>query len=388
MRTLRNIFRHKLRAALTIFGIAIGVFALVVMGSLAEKMTLLVQGGTDYYADKVVVVPGDAMAALIGAAPMSVELADDIAAVDGVAAVAVSAGLTLEEEIDAVNFGLPAQIAGEDTAASEYESFEIRLAEGRAIESGERGVAVVGSDLVDQLDAKVGETVVLRGQDFEVVGIAEKTLTSPDTTVQVPLEDAQELFHDSLPDAIKGSVEAEDLATSIVVYPESGVDPDELAEDIGNEFDSVSAVGPEAFEEQVRSQIGIFSTMVYAIALIALLVGGLSVVNTMTMSVSERTREIGIRKAIGATDGAVMRQFVGEAAVIGLIGGLVGLALGSLLVYASLASTTDPSSQIFLLTPRLATSSVLFALGLGIVSGLYPAWHASRMNPVQALRYE
>ena len=147
-------------------------------------------------------------------------------------------------------------------------------------------------------------------------------------------------------------------------------------------------MGPESFEESVTEPLKIFNQIIYAIAVISLLVGGLSVINTMTMSVSERTREIGVRKAIGATDGAIMRQFVAESAVMGLIGGLSGLALGALIGMIGNQAGAASASELFLLTPRLAVGSVAFALVLGVLSGLYPAWHAARLNPVQALRYE
>ena len=110
--------------------------------------------------------------------------------------------------------------------------------------------------------------------------------------------------------------------------------------------------------------------------------------NTMTMSVSERTREIGVRKSIGASDGAIMRQFVAEAAVIGLVGGLSGLVLGWGFTLLGNVASEASGSALFLLTGRLAVGSVAFAVSLGVVSGLYPAWHAARLNPVQALRYE
>jgi putative ABC transport system permease protein len=388
MRVLRSIFRRKLRSVLTIFGITIGVLALIVMGSLAEKMTLLVEGGTEYYADKVIVTGGNDLAGLLGLTPLTIFKSADIEDVGGVAVAVPSVSVTLEEQMDAVNFGTPAMVVGEGFGGAEYEEFELNLAEGRFIEKGDEGVVLVGSDLVDQLEAELGGTIEVRGEDYEVVGILEKTLTGPDTTVQVSLEDAQRLFHSSLPEAVQESTEPLDLVTNFVTYPEEGVDPDDLAETLSEEFEDLSFLGPAGFEEQVTSQIAIFTSIVYAIALISLTVGGLSVVNTMTMSVAERTREIGVRKAIGASDGAIMRHFIAESAVMGLIGGLIGLGLGALFVQGWLASTTDPSAQIFLLTSRLAIGAVVFAVGLGTLSGIYPAWHAARLNPVQALRYE
>ena len=387
MRILRSIFRHRLRSFLTIFGITIGVFALVVMGSLAEKMTLLVEGGTEYYADKVQVGAGGGAAAIMGIAPLSLDVRDDLLGVEGVAYVSAEVGTTLEE-LGAVNFGTPASFGGSDSNGPESDDMFSRTAEGRTLVEGDDGVALVGADLVEKLGAEIGGMITVRGEEFEVVGILEKTFTSPDTTVEIPFANAQQLFHKTLPPAVREGLNAEELASAFIVYPEDGVDPDKLAERIEDELADVTALGPAGFEEQIGSQIGIFSSIVYAVALVSLLVGGLSVVNTMTMSVLERTREIGIRKAIGATDRAVLGQFVGEAAVVGLIGGLAGLGLGALVVQVYLASTSDPAAQIFLLTPRLAIGSVVFALVLGIVSGLYPARRAARLNPVQALRAE
>ena len=134
--------------------------------------------------------------------------------------------------------------------------------------------------------------------------------------------------------------------------------------------------------------MAVFNSIIFGVALISLLIGGLSVVNTMTMSVSERTREIGIRKAIGASSAAVVRQFVGEAAVIGFTGGAVGLALGAFIVVALNTAGAQSGNEMFLVTGRLAAGSVLFSLVLGVIAGIYPAVHAANLNPVRALRYE
>ena len=134
--------------------------------------------------------------------------------------------------------------------------------------------------------------------------------------------------------------------------------------------------------------LGTLTAMLAGLAGISLLVGGIGIMNIMLVSVTERTREIGIRKAIGASDGQVMRQFITESGVIGLIGGLGGLVLGALVAALGNAAGAASGNALFLLTSRLAISSVSFAVFLGVVSGLYPAWHAARLNPVEALRYE
>jgi putative ABC transport system permease protein len=108
----------------------------------------------------------------------------------------------------------------------------------------------------------------------------------------------------------------------------------------------------------------------------------------MTMSVSERTREVGIRKAIGASEGSIIKQFLLESAFIGFLGGIIGLGLGYLLTILLNKAGADNNMAIFLLTPRLAIGSISFSLFLGIFSGIYPAWYASRLDPIKALRYE
>lgn len=387
MRVLRNIFRRKLRAFLTIFGITIGVLALVVMGSIAEKLQVLVDGGVDYYADKVI-VSGSSSLAGFSTEPLSTDLIAEVEAIDGVARASGSVSILLDAEMSSVNVGVPANIGATDFREVGYETFLTDVAQGRALEKGDRGVVVVGADLVDKLDAEVGGTVEIRGEEFEVIGILNKTLTAPDKQVQMSLRDAQALMMQDLPAAIRETLDPDKLVTTVIAYPEDGADPDELAQVIQAEVVDVQALGPDGFEKSVREPLKIFNQIIYAIAVVSLLVGGLSVINTMTMSVAERTREIGVRKAIGASDGAIMRQFISESAVIGLIGGALGLALGALIAMGGNQAGAASATELFLVTPRLAIGSVLFALVLGVFSGLYPAWHAARLNPVEALRYE
>lgn len=386
MQTIRNIFKRKLRAFLTIFGITIGVLALVTLGAVAEKMTLLVDGGTKYFSDKVTVseTPTHSMVAL----PMSIDRRIEMEAVEGVNVASADCTLLLDKDAGA-GFGMPPMIIGYDLRGVDLESFEVTFADGRDLLPEDRGKAVVGADLVKKLGVeRVGDEITLRERRFEVVGILETTLTAPDTTVMIPLSDAQEMFYEDLPEYVQSTVDPDKIITGLTIYPDEGVDPDELAKRLEAQFEDIQAIGPEKFEKQIGSIADIMNYVVYGVAAISLLVGGLSVINTMTMSVFERTREIGIRKSLGASDGRIVRQFLTESAIIGLIGGLSGLLLGALLVTSGNSAIEQSGTAIFLLTRRLAVGSVAFAVFLGVLSGLYPAWHAARMNPVEALRHE
>lgn len=248
---------------------------------------------------------------------------------------------------------------------------------------------MVGSDLVDQLGAEIGGSITVRGEQFTVVGILDKTLTAPDTEVFLTLPDVQRLYYDNVAgETLRAAYQPQDLVTGFIVYPTQGTDPEALAKTIDSSVTGVTAMGPSAFQEQIASVTSIFNAILYGVALIALFVGGLSVINTMTMSVTERTREIGVRKAIGASHRQIVGQFLTESGVIGLIGGVTGLFLGWVVATVADAALASRNLDLFLVSPRLAIGSVIFAVLLGLVSGLLPSIHAARLRPVLALRYE
>jgi putative ABC transport system permease protein len=387
MRIIRNIFRRKLRAFLTIFGITIGVFALVVMGAMAEKINLMIDGGSRYYSDKVAIADASTTAGDINTTPIAVNRIGDIEAVDGVARASASIYMLLDPE-GGMGMGMPQGIVGSDMRGIEYESFKLSLTDGRDLAPSDRGKAVVGCDLAKALGAEVGKTIELRGKPFEVIGIYDKTLTAPDNTVAISLADAQQLLFAQLPAIVQQQVDVAQLATDITAYPEPGVDPDQLASTIQDSVPGIKASGPQVFIDMFRNGTRIFNAIIFGVALISLLVGGLSVVNTMTMSVYERTREIGIRKAIGASHRQIVGQFLVESALIGFLGGASGLVLGWATTLVVNALMSSGGTILFLVTPRLAIGALGFAVLLGVGSGFYPSLHAARLKPVLALRYE
>lgn len=378
-------FRRKLRTLLTIVGISIGILAMVVMGGIAEKLNLLVDGGTKYYKDKVT-VSGEGLG-FIGS-PMTLSKKSELENIEGVAAVFGETYSTLEKDLSTVNFGPPASITSTQDGSEPYESFVLTLSKGRKLNPDDTKKAVIGSDLVQKLNAKVGSIIKVRDEDFEVVGIYEKTFSTPDTTVSVPFKDGQNIMIEDQPEIIKQSVKSSEIVYDFVVYPKPGVDPNQLADKIKAEVDGVSTIGPKSFQDQVTSSVKIFSSIIYGIGAISLLVGSLSIINTMTMSISERTKEIGVKKAVGAKSSSIMTEYLTEAGIIGLVGGLIGVSLGVLIANSINSILEKTGDRIFLMSPRLLIGSLIFSIILGIVAGIYPAFHATRINIVKALREE
>ena len=192
------------------------------------------------------------------------------------------------------------------------------------------------------------------------------------------------LLKDSLPASIRGSIDTTKLVAGVTVYGSPGVNLDTLADRINAQVPGVKATRPSTLVASFNSGGAVFTAITTGAALLALIVGGLSVVNTMLMAVTERVREIGLKKAVGAHVSHILREYLLEAVTIGLIGGTIGLALGWGIT--SLINLGSPNTTLFLLTWRLVILSLVFSVGLGAVAGIIPALRASRMDPVRALR--
>ncbi len=390
MRYLRNLGRRKARTILTVLGITIGIWALVVFGSMANKINALVSGGSTYYEGKLSLSDNSGGMGGFSSAPMSLVTADQVRGIKGVKVV-VPAVMMLMDDASAVNMGVPPMITGSVAGSDEgLETFKLSYAEGRAITAADEGklVTTLGSDIAHKYNKHVGDTIDLKGVPFQVVGILEPTLTAPDQAAGVPLQAAQTLYYKSLPPVVKASLNPSTLVTSMTVYPDPGVDPEVLADRIEHSIPSVKAMTVNDFNQQIGGAMSILNSILVGIALISLAVGGLSVINTMAMSIAERTREIGIKRAIGGSRFRIVRELVTESALIGFIGGAIGLILGGIVVYVANEAGRSSGTTLFQMTLGTAVTAVLFSTILGALAGFVPAMHAARLDPVTALRYE
>ena len=386
MRLLRNLGRRKLRTTLTITGITIGIWALVVFGALATKIDGLVVGAHAYFGERVIV---SSAAGGGGMFPLPISLVAQAASADGVD---VAYG-QIETMIDHLGhqIGLADEMIGYVPGSDRgRDQFPYKYASGRALTAADAGknVVVLGADLARKNAAKVGGTIRIREADFEVVGVLEPTLTLPDSQAFMPLTIAQVLYLKDLPPDVADNLVATQTITHIVVYPKPGADVPKLAAALEATLPNVTTVTASEFDQSVGSMANLLGGIIVGVGLISLIVGGLSVVNTMAMSVNERTREIGIKRAIGGSRRRIVGELVAEAGLIGFIGGLIGVGLGALAVYLGNLAGEDSGTVLFTLTAGTVLASIVFATILGMAAGTIPAVHAARLDPVHALRYE
>ena len=393
----QSIRAGKLRAALTMLGIIIGVAAVIAMVALGtgaqraidERIAALGSNLLSIYpgqfhvrgvaSDLRAPLTTDDTRALSRDAPLVGEVVPEIQQL-----------LQLEYEGENLNVN----VLGTTPNYDEVHNYRMDL--GRMFSTGDdearRRTAVLGSALPEMLGADgaamIGRTVFIRGIPFEVVGVfaekgSEGSWWNPDERVLIPLLTARYRVFGSdrlrsisiqVADGVpleQGMVDAER-----VLRREHGISPGEE-----NDFRILNRQ-QLLNTQQEASQV--FTTLLASIAGVSLLVGGIGIMNIMLVSVVERTREIGIRKALGATRMNILMQFLVEALVLCLVGGLLGMVLGGA---GSMALARFAGWNTFISAGAVALAFA-FSVAVGIVFGLWPARRAASLNPIEALRYE
>ncbi len=368
----KNIKRQKSRTILTTLGILIGIGAIVSLGSIAEGLDAAVQSGLELTAGKITVTQKNA-----GFFGMFGELDDDDkAVVEGVSGVKEVVPVIYHAENVVPFQGSEWVAVGIDSSKVGYVVGEnVKIEEGREMDEGESGVAVVGYGFAEKWNLGVGDTWTIKDEDFEIIGILEETgISNIDDSLVVPFDDLQDVLKT-------------DTYQMLYVIPYDVKDTESVAEDIEDASDRLDTMTTKELARQASALVDQIRAFTFGIGAVAAFVGGLGVMNTMIMAVMERRREIGVMKAIGATNRVVLVHILTESAMISFIGGIGGILLG--VAGSFLLSNVIGGGQIHAtVTPGLALSGLAFALLLGVVGGLYPARKASMMDPVEALRYE
>ncbi len=270
-----------------------------------------------------------------------------------------------------------------------YEEFDMQIEQGRAFNNGESGnLVVIGSNILEVFNVRLypKNTISINDKNFRIIGIKKETGNRvEDNRIQIPI------------DSIRDLTNTDNEITSIVAVVLPGVDVDKVSTNIERKLersrgdDNFIVITPEEIKEQAEKTIGVVKLIILAIAGVSLVVGGLGIMNSMYTSVLERTKEIGIMKAIGARNNDILTMFLLEAGMLGLIGGLFSLGFSFLIIQGVnfiLRQIGVLGNLVIKLKPEIAGLAILFAIIIGMGAGLFPAVRAMKLKPVDALRYE
>lgn len=362
---LKNPFRRKNSAILAIVGIAIGIVVIVALGGITDGLIdtfeeTIHAGGADFSISGK--ETGDSA---YGTNTIDANWTEKIANVSGVdKAYAIYVVLTSVGD-DYMN-----TLIGIDPSGSELADISIK--DGRMFEDN-TSEAILGEIYADDNNYSVGDNIVINGEDFEVVGIYQTGDQNMAGGVFTSISKVGELMDD------------EDSISNIYVKVNKGEDPQTVADRIDAMYgENITTVTSVMEMGQMADMLNMLQASTWAISLLAIVVGGLGIINTMLMSVFERTREIGVLKAVGWSNKKILTMIVGESLVITVVSAIIGSLIGF-----GACTLLGPQMGITpLFSPKIFIQAFSIAIVVGIIGGLYPAIKAVKLPPTEALRYE
>ena len=395
---IRNLRRRKLRAWLTMIGIFIGIAAVVSLISLGDGLREAITGQfSSLGTDKLTVTNAETSFGPPGSTAIKKLTQHDIDVIESVNGAEqviprILRPIEVEYNKETGYYFAVSMPNNPETIKEIYDAFSMSAETGRLLTATDRKKVLLGHEFSRDMsfgkEIRAGSILKIQGEDFEVVGILK-----PLSTFQVNL--AVLMMEE---DMVK-VLDIEDEYDIFAVWVSEGYDTEEVAQAIKDKMrkDRNEKIGEEDFSVQtpanlfqsVNTFLNIINIVVIGIALISLLVGGIGIANTMYTSVLERTKEIGVMKAIGARNRDVLLIFLFESALLGFIGGLIGIVFGLGLAFgisAAVNSALGMSLFIVKLNSMLIGFSLAFSLVFGILFGVLPAMQASKLKPVDALR--
>jgi putative ABC transport system permease protein len=395
---LTGIFANKLRSGLTILGMTIGVASVIVLIAVGNGSSRAVQSSIEALGSNVLLVEagfsfgGTAVSAVT--APVSLSIADANALTNKVEAPDVEASAPAVTASPTLTYGSttysPSQFVGTTPAYASAHDYSVQAGDfftSAQVKKHDRVVVLgptVVTNLFDGADP-VGDTIQINGVSFQVIGVTTPKgtngVTDEDDIAFAPITAVQDtLTGYGAVDSITVQAKSESALNAAEAEVTSIIEQRHEITDTTNPGFRVINQGSLLTASSASSNV--FTTLLGEVAAISLLVGGIGVMNIMLVSVTERTREIGIRKAIGARRSDILTQFLTEAVLVSLIGGLAGVLVGVL----------GSQFEIAGVHPEIATYSIFLAFGAAALSGLffgtYPAARAAALRPIEALRFE
>ena len=401
LEALESLSANKMRSSLTILGIVIGVAAVIAMLAVGAGAQNTITGSISGIGTNLLFVfSGNTSEEVRN--PQLLTIGDANAMSDAFQAPSVAAVAPVIQGSREITFAREKKTVTIQGVTPEYGSVRnVSLLEGSFITDdhilGRASVVVIGTEVADTLfghrEGLIGEVIRIEGQPFRIIGVQNSkggsSFGSQDNVVLIPFSTAQTRL-------IRRTRERVDVifvqATTADTVPAAANEISDILRQrhrtaIG--LDDFSVLSQQDFVATARTITGVLTIFLGGVAAISLLVGGIGIMNIMLVSVTERTREIGLRKALGARRRDILIQFLTESSLLSMIGGLIGIGLGYLIAYVvglvAKANGTELLPAVGLDAILLAT---LFSTAVGLFFGIYPANRAANLEPVEALRYE
>ncbi len=367
----KNLLRRKGRTILTILGISIGVAAIVALGALANGLA----AGYDSFltGSKADLILSQPEAFDISMSTVDESIGDELSVMSEVAAASgMLEGIVQAEQIPLFFvFGYPE----ESFLLGRFNIIDGVGLDSRGAQYSRGTPMLLGSGAADVLDKVAGDTIRIQDRVFRIIGIYETGATLEDNGAVLPLRDAQELLGRQHQVSIF-YIQLKDASLS-----------ERVERRVERRWPNLSLGTTDDFAD--KQMMGdMMKAFVWVIAGLAIVIGGVGMMNAQLMAVVERTREIGVLRSVGWKRWRILAMILGEALIVGLLGGVLGIGIGWLLItyFEDFAGFFGASSGS--ITPELLQQAFITVIILGFVGGAYPAWRASRLPPVEALRYE
>ncbi|HEX3014365.1 MAG TPA: ABC transporter permease [Methanobacterium sp.] len=382
--SFRNLKRRRLRTVFTISGILVGIALMVVLLAMLNGMDTRLneqvrgltgadltvynsttQSGGGQGSQSFIIQPYDNID------EVNAEIVKNISSVD-----AVSSTLTFNGFAKSLNNDTQLRINGIEPDSYNYVAGGINVVNGSSLKQGDDNSVVIGKSVSTALGIGVGDKISIGRnekdtREFTVVGIYETGMGIMDAAGYISLDAAQNL------------TDKEGQISNIQVKTKDPNEVDEITNVIPQKVHGVKVITQKSIIQKMTDMLNTIQIFVSSLGLIALLAGSFGVINTMLMSVYERTREIGILKAIGSRNIVIMKMFLIEAVLIGVISSTLGCVLGTIIIY-TLPLTNDIMAPI--ISPSIISIAIVLGIAVSTIAGIYPAWRASKMNIVEAIK--